>query len=39
MSWPYILQQVIVLDAWCWAVRVIWHEVRGLLEEMGSHEP
>ena len=34
MSWPYILQQVIVLGAWCGVVRVIWSEVRGLMEEV-----
>lgn len=33
MRWPYILQQIVVLGAWCWAVRVIWSEVRGLMEE------
>ena len=38
-TWPYIAQQVIVLGTWCWVLWVIWHEVRGLLEEMGSHEP
>lgn len=37
-TWPYILQQVIVLGAWCWVVRVIWSEVRGLLEEGEPHE-
>ena len=34
MSWQYILQQMIVLGAWCWVVRVIWHEVRGLMEDL-----
>ena len=34
MSWQYILQQVIVLGAWCWVVWVIWHEVRGLMEDL-----
>ena len=38
MSWPYILQQISVLCAWCWAVRVIWSEVRGLMEEGEPHE-
>lgn len=37
-TWPYIAQQVIVLGAWCWAVRVIWREVRGLMEEAERHE-
>lgn len=32
MSWPYILQQIVVLCAWCWALRVGWGEVRGLME-------
>jgi hypothetical protein len=34
MRWPYILQQIVVLGAWCWVVRVIWSEVRGLMEEV-----
>ena len=35
-TWPYILQQVIILGAWCWALWVVWREVRGLLEEGGD---
>lgn len=23
-----------ILGAWCWAVRVIWSEVRGLMEDL-----
>lgn len=38
MRWQYILQQVVLLGAWCWVLRVIWSEVRGLLEEEGKHE-
>ena len=38
MSWPYILQQVVLLGAWCWVLRVIWHEVRGRMEEAERHE-
>ena len=34
MKWPYILQQIVVLGAWCWAARVIWSEVRGLMEDL-----
>lgn len=34
MKWPYILQQIVVLGAWCWVVQVIWSEVRGLWEEV-----
>ena len=37
-TWPYILQQVIILGAWCWALWVVWREVRGLLEEAERHE-
>lgn len=37
-TWPFILQQVIVLSAWCWVGRVIWSEVRGLMEEAARHE-
>lgn len=37
-TWPFILQQVIVLGVWCWVGRVIWHEVRGLMEEAARHE-
>ena len=33
MSWSYILQQVLVLCAWCWVVLVIWSEVRGLIHD------
>ena len=32
-TWPYILQQVIILGAWCWVVRVIWSEVRDVMRE------
>lgn len=38
MRWPYILQQIVVLCAWCWVVQVIWGEVRGLMEEVEAHE-
>lgn len=38
MRWQYILQQVVLLGAWCWVVRVIRGEVRGLLEEGEPHE-
>lgn len=38
MRWPYILQQIVVLGAWCWVLRVIWSEVRGLMEEGEPHE-
>ena len=38
MRWPYILQQIVVLGAWCWVVRVIRGEVRGLMEEVEAHE-
>lgn len=38
MTWPYILQQIVVLGAWCWVVQVIWGEVRGLWEEGEPHE-
>ena len=37
-TWPFILQQVIVLGVWCWVGRVIWSEVRGLMEEAERHE-
>ena len=37
-TWAYILQQVIILGAWCWALWVVWREVRGLLEEAERHE-
>ena len=33
MTWPYILQQVVLLGAWCWLMRVVWHEVRGVMRE------
>ena len=33
MKWPYILRQIVALCAWCWVVRVIWGEVRGLIHD------
>lgn len=38
MRWQYILQQIVVLGAWCWAVWTIWGEIRGLMEEAERHE-
>ena len=38
MTWPFVLQQAVVLGAWCWVLWVIWREVRGLLEEVEAHE-
>ncbi len=38
MRWPYILQQIVVLCAWVWALWVLWGEVRGLMEEVEAHE-
>ena len=35
-TWGYIAQQVIILGAWCWALWVVWREVRGLLESSDS---
>jgi len=32
-TWPFILQQIVVLLAWCWVVRTAWREVREALEE------
>ena len=34
----FILQQIFVGCAWVWVLRVIWHEVRGLMEEAERHE-
>ena len=34
MSWPYILQQVVLLGVWCWLMRMVWREVRGLMEDL-----
>ena len=31
--WAYILQQVVLLGAWCWLVRMVWREVRGLMHD------
>nr|WP_314717509.1 hypothetical protein [uncultured Fretibacterium sp.] len=33
-TWAYVLQQVFVGLGWCWALRVGWGEVRGLMEEI-----
>lgn len=32
-TWPYIAQQVVLLGAWCWLVRMVWHEVSEILRE------
>lgn len=36
MRWAYILQQVVLLGAWCWLMRTAWREVR---EVMRGEEP
>ena len=38
MSWPYILQQVVLLGAWCWLMRMVWREVREILREGETEE-
>ena len=37
-TWPYILQQVALLGAWGWLMRMVWREVRELMREDGPHE-
>ena len=32
-TWAYILQQVVLLGAWGWLVRMVWREVRGLMHD------
>lgn len=34
----YILQQIFVGCAWVWVLRVLWGEVRALMEEVEPHE-
>ena len=33
MRWAYILQQVVLLGAWCWLMRTAWREVREVMRE------
>lgn len=33
MTWPYILQQVVLLCAWGWLMRAVWREVREVMRE------
>lgn len=37
-TWAYILQQVVLLGAWCWLVRMVWREVREVMREERHHE-
>lgn len=37
-TWGYILQQVIVLGAWCWLMRIAWQEIREVLKEGAEHK-
>lgn len=32
-TWPYILQQVVLLGAWGWLMWVVWREVREVMRE------
>ena len=32
-TWPYIMQQVVLLGAWCWLMRTVWREVWGVMRE------
>lgn len=32
-TWPYILQQVVLLGAWFWLMRMVLREVREILRE------
>ena len=38
MSWPYILQQIVLLCAWGLLMRTAWREVREVMREEASHE-
>ena len=33
MSWPYILQQIVLLGAWGWLMWAVWREVWEILRE------
>ncbi|WP_298777811.1 hypothetical protein [uncultured Fretibacterium sp.] len=37
-TWPYILQQVVLLGAWGWLMRTAWREVREILREGETEE-
>ena len=32
-TWPYILQQVVLLGAWCWLMRMVLREVWEVMRE------
>lgn len=32
-TWAYIAQQIVLLSAWCWLMRMVWREVREILRE------
>lgn len=34
-TWPFILQQIVVLLAWVWLMRTAWREIREVLEPRG----
>lgn len=35
---PYILQQIVLLGAWCWLMRTAWREVREVMREEKTEE-
>lgn len=37
-TWPYILQQVVLLGAWGLLMRAVWREVREVMREEKTEE-
>lgn len=37
-TWPYILQQVVLLGAWGWLMWTVWREVREVMRGEKTEE-
>lgn len=38
-TWPFILQQIVVLLAWVWLMQIAWREIREVLGERKKQKP
>ena len=38
-TWPFILQQIVVLLAWGWLMQIAWREIREVLGEGKEQKP
>lgn len=38
-TWPFILQQIVVLLAWVWLMQIAWREIREVLGERKEQKP